>query len=70
MSTKSTFAPQYKPQFELATKVLGTVQRKSPGLRFNERHDKQKKVFSFYETPASILFVRIIGSGVHSPVLL
>ena len=47
MSTKSTFAPQYKPQFELATKVLGTVQRKSPGLRSNERHDKCKPAVAF-----------------------
>src|SRR5260221_1279258 len=34
ISTKSTSAPQYRPQLADATKVLGTVQRRSPGPRF------------------------------------
>lgn len=37
MSTKSTFAPQYKAQLTEATKVIGDVQRMSPGPRFKAR---------------------------------
>ena len=31
ISTKSTVAPQYRPQLALATKEIGLVQRRSPG---------------------------------------
>jgi hypothetical protein len=38
MSTKSTCAPQYKPQLELAAKVVGVVHSQSPGPRPRARH--------------------------------
>src|SRR5690606_36124 len=42
ISTNPTAAPQYRPQFAEATKVLGEVQRPSPGPRSAARQARCK----------------------------
>ena len=54
ISTKSTLAPQYKAQFEEATKVFGAVQRISPSFISSARHAKWRADVALFAATANL----------------
>jgi hypothetical protein len=73
MSTKSIFAPQYKAQLEVATKLTGDVQTKSFLLRPKDKQPRCKAEVALLTTNEYLdpqnKFIFFSNSSIFGPVV-